>query len=217
MIAFKNLLQQNRLAGDQTAEQISALESHIDGYMGGDEELLNEMENHRVDSLHGKVYQDAAHSMSAVVMLAPFLESLLIYIFKDIEKNCDRRRIPAKNGSRGELDKRIFWDPHQFRNSDGKWKRGLACGIIQLSESTVLRGYLPDDFSKIISALMAYRNKMFHNGFEWPTKERENFSNLMHEKEWPDSWFEATRDGDHFWIYFMSNEFINLCLDLTDK
>ena len=35
--------------------------------------------------------------------------------------------------------------------------------------------YLPDDLEPTLSALFAYRNAMFHSGFEWPRKELERF------------------------------------------
>ena len=68
-----------------------------------------------------------------------------------------------------------------------------------------------------LAALFAYRNKMFHNGFEWPMKERHKFSEEIQRRGWPPEWFKKSTSGDQPWIFYMSADFIQHCLDTIDQ
>src|SRR5207248_2198413 len=63
----------------------------------------------------------------------------------------------------------------------------------------------------------AYRNKMFHLGFEWPMEERLSFEKAIADSKWTGGWFVKSTSGDSPWIFYMSKEFITHCLATIDK
>jgi len=66
-----------------------------------------------------------------------------------------------------------------------------------------------------LRALFAYRNKMFHWGFEWPPEERKAFAAQI--AQWPSNWFAtATEDGNP-WIFYLTDVFVDHCLEQVDQ
>lgn len=168
-------------------------------------------DNERVDHLHDGVYTDAAHSMAAVGMLAPFIESVFHQSFLHIKVLLEERR-------KALLPRRMVagidpWDCHFV---SGSKKQNLVRGIAELSTAIGLTAYLPADFEKTLEALFGYRNKMFHHGFEWPMAERDKFQNRIAGKGWPPEWFEKSESGHQPWIFYMSRDLIDHCLLLVD-
>lgn len=217
LIAIRGVLRRNREAEKQVAEEIKGLDAHIRGYAGGDEEYQMHMENHWVDSLHGTVFQDAAHSMSAVGMLAPFVESLLLSIFQGLRERLDANKTPLNETSRGSSAASKFWDPRLTRDGPAWRKAGLVSGTRQLSDVIGLSACLPDGFASMHAALTAYRNSMFHNGFEWPLHERKRFGELIAAEGWSDGWFKKSTTGGNPWIFYLTDEFIAHCLEMIDQ
>jgi len=211
LLAIKGLLKRNS-ESDKTLEgEIKALGAEIRRHT---DEYANCLQDSWIDQLHSSVFQDAAHSMSAVGMLAPFVESLFVAIFSGLRSD----RQPGD----GALDDRAvalhddFWNPH-YVFEGGQRRRDVVKGIRQLSDSTGLTAYLPTNLPDTLSALFQYRNKIFHNGFEWPMVEREKFENSIRQNQWPSEWFrQSTRDGKP-WIFYMSPEFILHWLATIDK
>ena len=134
-----------------------------------------------VDLTHASLYQDAAHSMAAVGMLAPVIESVFKNAFLKMGENLHR-------------------------------KGGIVKGIESAVERSGLRPYLPDDLISTLEALFAYRNKMFHYGFEWPQDERRKFNNRL--SDWPTGWFQKATLDDEPWMFYMSPYFIRHCLSV---
>lgn len=168
-----------------------------------------------VERLQNSVFLDAAHSMSVVGMLAAFVESLFDWVFKNL------REIHAQSSGQTVNDRTLcsqnkFWGPRLVFHPKGR-NKDIVQGIQQLSDSIGLREYLPDDYGKTLSALFSYRNKMFHNGFEWPIEERKKFENLIQEKDWPQEWFQKSTSDDKPWIFYMSASFIEHCLATVDQ
>ena len=130
--------------------------------------------------IHESFYQDVAHSMAAVGMLAPLIESIF--------------RAVIKNWSRGDIAKNIM---KSIRDDDN--------GIQE---------YMPATLEATLDALFAYRNKMFHFGFEWPPDERRKFD--MRLSEWPSDWFGTVTSDGKPWMFYMSSLFITHCLDLAE-
>lgn len=170
-------------------------------------------------------FQGSAHSMAAVGMLAPFIESLFVEIFAALKT---RVEIPADH-LRRELRASKRWNP-QFFVEDGKEMKGFASGVVQLSEAINLLSFLPRDLVTTIAALSKYRNNMFHNGFEWPRcphtlrceipcKEDVvgKFEQQLREQEWPSHWFEVAEQDGRPWLYYMSPSFCSHCVDLVDS
>jgi len=216
LLAIKGLLKRNREAEKQVSEAIEQLDKQARGYSGGDERYQMYMEDRWLDALHGTVFQDAAHSMSALGMLAPLLESVLVSIFTGLKKRDEIHSSASKIDERRSFSNSDYWNPHFEFQRNGR-RRDLVKGTIQLSISTGLREFLPDDLEKVLSAIFSYRNKMFHFGFEWPKEERRKFAERIKNEKWPGDWFiKSTSDGDP-WIFYMSSEFIELCLSTVDQ
>ena len=141
--------------------------------------------DHHIELLQASVYQSATHSMAAVGMLAPLAESVFRNAFQCIGKDLPR--------------------------SD------LARNIIEVisGESHGLAEHMPKDLKPTLEALFQYRNKMFHNGLEWPPQERRAFATNV--SEWPDGWFgDATMDNEP-WMFYMSPEFISHCIATIEE
>ena len=108
---------------------------------------------HAVDVLseliHESFYQDVAHSMAAVGMLAPLIETIFRAVFKCI----------GAPWPRGDIAKNIV-----------KCIEGDGSGIKQ---------HMPTTLETTLEALFTYRNRMFHFGFEWPSEERRKFNKSL--------------------------------------
>ena len=217
LLPIRGALRRNQKADEAVSEKIRELDKYIRSYAGGDDRYQMYIEDQWVDAIHHSVFQDAAHSMAAVGMLAPFVESLFVSIFSGL-----RKRQQQEDGNAQAADVRTagsmaeFWDPHFVFERGGR-RIDLVVGIKQLSASTGLTEFLPGDYEKTLSALVAYRNKMFHNGFEWPMEERLRFDERIRSESWPADWFEKSTSGDEPWIFYMSNAFIEHCLATIDR
>jgi hypothetical protein len=162
------------------------------------------------------VYQDAAHSMAAVGMLAPLIESIFCQSFDGL-----RRKIPAPNivpfnsHPRWQLSADGQWDCHLVWTKKGRRRTDIVEGILQLAEAIGLSTHLPGDLKATLQALFAYRNKMFHNGFEWPLLERERFQQRI--ADWPSDWFRMATSAHRPWTFYMTETFIDHCLLTIDS
>ena len=138
--------------------------------------------------VHFSIFQDAAHSMAAVSMLAPTVESA----FKDVCRKIGRP-VPFPEDETG----------------------GLVADIMTvITEENGVRECLPDDLRPTLEAMFEYRNKMLHCGFEWPRAEVERFDKRR--KAWPIEWFVHSSVGGRPWIFYMSRSFISHCLDTAE-
>ena len=132
-------------------------------------------------------FQFAAHSMSAVGMLAPMTESVFREAFRKIGI-----AIPLPEGETG----------------------GLVADIIKSAKEVGMGAYLPADLRPTLEALFEYRNKMFHFGLEWPLEETEKFNNRI--KCWPENWFVLGSQGNSPWMFCMSQLFVDHCLNSVE-
>ena len=141
--------------------------------------------DHHIELLQASVYQPATHSMAAVGMLAPLFESIFRNAFQCIGEDLPR--------------------------SD------LASNIIHVvtSESYGLAEHMPKELKPTLEALFQYRNKMFHNGLEWPPQERRAFASNV--SRWPDGWFGNATEDDEHWMFYMSSEFTSHCIDTFEE
>lgn len=69
----------------------------------------------------------------------------------------------------------------------------------------------------MLDALFKYRNKMFHNGFEWPKDERAKFERLIVTSGWPSDWFSRSTSNHETWIIYMSDVLIRHSLTRIDE
>ena len=86
-----------------------------------------------------------------------------------------------------------------------------------LVDEVEVREYMPDELEATLAALFAYRNKTFHFGFEWPSKELERFEDQLESSSWPGSWFSKATSDNRPWMFYMSPEFIDHCLELVEN
>ncbi len=154
-------------------------------------------------------FQSSAHSMAAVGMLAPLIESLFVEIFEALKTRTEIK----SDHPRRSLKSNKRWKP-QFYAKDGREMRGFAMGAVQLSEAIDLLPFLPRDLGTSLSALSKYRNNMFHNGFEWPEATILNFD--KERSDWPECWFDLTHRGDKPWLFYMTPYFCAHCVALID-
>ena len=185
LFAIRIVLERNHEAEEKVSEEIKKLEADI-RERGGNSWMVD----HWVDKLHSSTFLDATHSMAAVGLIAPLMESLfgrIVRYFKD-EQTWERSR------------RRV----------------GIAKAFLQIAEDIDLRRHLPDDLDTTAPALFAYRNKMFHGGLEWPEKDRTNFGKRVHSDGWTDC-FSRADSGNKPWFFYMTRGFVERCLDTFDE
>ena len=146
LVAIRNLLFRQGKADQELEKQIDAM-----GAVAANDRAVDEW----VDLLHTSIYQDAAHSMAAVGMIAPFFESMFGRLLRNMGRELDRKDLKRKG-----IGEKI---------------------IVHLKEAGLLP-YLPDGLDSTLLALFAYRNRMFHNGFEWPQKECSKFEKSIEKR-----------------------------------
>ncbi|MBX3565890.1 MAG: hypothetical protein KF730_15080 [Sphingomonas sp.] len=176
------------------------------------------LENSWVDEMHGSVFQDAAHSASAIGMLAPLLESLFVGIFggiRDIEAPV--RPVTPTGPRAGAISDKKFWDPHYVFSATGRKDKDVLRGIVQLVEATGLASQMPADYVQMLGAIFGYRNKMLHHGFEWPAAERAKFEATIVREGWPPNWFDRSTTNGETWIIYMSDVLIRHTLTKIDE
>lgn len=192
-----------------------------------EEELYDEIEktksddtdefgDHYVNLCHQSVYRDAAISMAAVGALAPFIEGLLVHMFRFLRDRQAEQTVPG-NHDRWKSASKIAWDPHLWLNpKNTRTQTGIATGTIQLMEALQIRDRFPDNLDRVLEALFQFRNKMLHNGTEWPVEEREKFEKTINDNKWSD-WFSAAKKGEDPWCFYMTHNLIENCLETGES
>lgn len=189
---------------DRETEQLSNIENNstIDSF-----HISTDISAFRNDLCLTSFYQSAAHSMAAVGMLAPLIESIFYQVFRRIGSYYgDRSEPPNPEHLRWKKDDP--WNCHSVWDSQGFKKDDVVRGIIQLSDVVGLMPCLPKNLKPKLEALFAYRNKMFHCGFEWPKEDRRKFADRIQNDQWPYDWFSNIPIGEDPWIFYMTDKFI---------
>lgn len=213
--AIRGQLHQHALADAALQDDIKHLAERASKASG---EYGMHLENSWVDEMHGSVFQDAAQSASAIGMLAPLLESLFVGIFggiRDIEAPV--HAVTPTGPRAGAIADKKFWDPHYVFNARGKRSPDVLRGIVQLVETTGLAPHMPADYARMLGAIFGYRNKMLHNGFEWPPAERAKFESTIVREGWPTNWFDRSTTNGETWIIYMSDVLIRHTLAKIDE
>ena len=185
LVAVHSVLQRNREAEAQASARIRKLEAAIRKH-GHPHHWV---EHDWVDRMHDQTFLDAAHSMAAVGLIAPVIESLFDRTF------------------------RYFGHENKWKQSR---RHDIAKGILKLAEAINLKRHLPDDLDRTLLALFAYRNKMFHCGLEWPEKDRRDFANRIRSNGWTNC-FSCAESGGDPWCVYLSKEFVDHCLKTVDS
>ncbi len=208
LIAIRSVLARNQEVEESASAEIEQLEAEIRNRGGGPW-----MDDWHLNSLQSSTFLDAAHSMAAVGLIAPLVESLFDRAFRYLKKATGDSYSPESDHERWQLDDR--WD-HRFVWKNGRRDHGIVKGILQLAEAIDLKKHLPDDLERTLSVLFAYRNKMFHCGLEWPDDELTDFANEIASKGWKDC-FTKAESGGKPWIFYLSREFTDHCLETVDR
>jgi hypothetical protein len=212
--AIRDLLQRQNHADRLLKDQIERIEEFA-------RKAPNDIANQRaidewIDHLHASTYQDAAHSMAAVGMLGPLVESILYQSLRGIGRILGTDMDRFGSHPRWQQPTEKTWDCHFYYAKSGKLHKNLVDGVFQIAEAVGLSAHFPPDFKRTLQSLFAYRNKMFHGGFEWSNDERQRFHRQIKDEHWPQDWFTmATQDGEP-WIFYLTDTFIDHCLVTVD-
>lgn len=215
--AIRALLRQHEKVDHELTEEIRQLkESARTGI--ATERLVDDW----IDHLQRSTYQAAAHSMAAVGVIAPLVESIFDWTFRNIreqvvEMNSSLSGYSGVSGHpRWQGPSKYEWDYH-YVLENGKARRDVVEGICQLAEALDITAHLPRNIKPILFALFRYRNKMFHCGLEWPPRERDKFADQIQQSNWPAKWFDRAETDGEPWIFYMSPEFVKTCLEAVDE
>jgi hypothetical protein len=214
LAAIRALLRHHRDQSKAVDEEIARLGEHARRVTGNENEPAAE---EWTDRVHRSAYLGAAHSMAAVGMLAPLVETLFHGIFKCIGAQFFSTCLPANMYLRSAASGGELWDCHFVFDGTKQEKKDLTSGIMQLAKVIGLSDKLPSALEQTLSALFSYRNSMFHNGFEWPLDERVKFAQRIRSKGWPSDWFSTATSDDEPWIFYFSEQYIEHCLEMIDQ
>ena len=105
-----------------------------------------------------------------------------------------------------------------FREFGREWQeKDMVRNLLKSISEMGWGKYMPEDFAVTLTALFEYRNKMFHHGFEWPPEMRKSFARRIETSGWPSKWFSSASTGDDPWMFYMTDTFIDLCIDKIQK
>lgn len=213
LIAVRGLLAMTKEADEAIAAEIKGLVEHIKTL--SDDDAHQHAEWHWIDCLHQSTFHAAAHSMAALGMLAPVLESVFHQYFRAIcQKLVELNRPPTGHSRWEEVPDRRY-DCHLFWVSN-RFQKNLVEGVDQMAGLLGLTGYFPCDYKRVFEALFLYRNKMFHNGFEWPMKERVSFDRAIIAKRFPVDWLSKSTSGNDPIAFRMTDVLIDKSIRIIE-
>ena len=112
LIAIRGLLSVHKKKGSKTTQDINEIDDFIENAKGEREDYIEHLIDKKLCKFHCSVYQSAAHSMAAVGMLAPFLESIFYQSFFGIKNNFFSDNKHPNDHSRWEKAAIDTWDCH---------------------------------------------------------------------------------------------------------
>ncbi len=213
-VAIRGVLARNKAAEASLEAEILEIVEMARKAEGRSTRRLDDLRSER---LQESVYQDAAHSMAACGMLAPLLEAVFARMFQAIGRETGWPTASDVRQKRVRGEGSGFWNPQIYYDDKAERKDNLILGTVQLAKETGLFGELPDDFALVIKALFSYRNRMFHNGFEWPVEQRESFDRMIGGDKMPADWFSRSTSGEKTWIIYIAEPLTRRCLALFDE
>ena len=181
LVAIRGLLHRQERADQELSDRIKEADEFARRTRGRANECAVDV---WVELAEMSCYQDAAHSMAAVGMIAPLIESAFQAAFRSIGNE-----LPQRN---------------------------LVGNIVKRVQEASMKEYLPADLEPTLSALFAYRNKMFHGGFEWSSEELKRFEKRLDESQWSPHWFSRAISDDKPWMFYMTSTFVNHCLEMAE-
>ena len=213
LIAVYGLLAKTKEADAEITKEIQGWEEHA--RTTSDDDAQQYAEGEWIGCLHQARYHGAAHSMAALGMLAPLLETVFHQYLRAICQKLTELDEPLGTHERWARQSKKTHDCHHVWRNAG-FDRNLLEGVGQMSELLGLTQYLPSDYQAVLGALIEYRNKMFHSGFEWPMEDRKEFERTIQEKNFPAEWFTKATSGDDPVVFYMSETMIRKVMETID-
>jgi hypothetical protein len=205
--AIREVLRRNQNASEAVSANIDELRHEAETYRGPHHERV--IDEH-VDALFRSSYSDAANSMAAIGMIVPMLESIYSQSFHSLgEMYANKGMAPpsharwARAGAHAQR-----WNCQVYFTATAETRQDIISGIRQISAASGLAAYVTADTANWIDAMLTYRNKMFHGGFEWSLAQRNQFEKQIVERHWEDLFLAATSGGDP-WIFYIRDEVIS--------
>lgn len=204
--AVRSVLARNRSAAERVSANIAELGERARTYSGP---YHDHVVDEHVDAMWRSSYSDAAVSLSAIGMIVPMAESVFsqslqslgsMYAAKQMQPPPHRRWTRA-----GEHAER--WNCQWYFGRDEP-RNDIISGLPQLSEASGLAPHLEPDMMDWLVAMLSYRNRMFHGGFEWSLEQRDQFERLIAERKW-EKYFQSARTNDKPWIFYLRDEVID--------
>ncbi|ESY22448.1 hypothetical protein [Mesorhizobium sp. C395A] len=208
--AIRAVLREHRRSADHVSTNIKELEEEARTYQGP---YHDHVVDEHVDAIWRSTYSDAAISLSAVGMIVPTLETIFAQAFRALGDKYVAKGIapPDHKRWRRAKDNPERWNVQWYF---GKSDAGvdIVSGLPQLCDATGVSAHLrPDDLDWIV-ALLSYRNRMFHGGFEWSIPQRQTFVALIAERGWDQYFVWSTTDHEP-WICFLRDQVIDALPD----
>jgi len=199
--AIKGVLHRNQKASQAVSDHIDELKLDAETYRGPHHEQI--VDEH-VDAMFRSSYSEAANSMAAIGMIVPMLESVYSQSFHSLgEMYAAKGMVPPPHqrwdraGSHPER-----WNCQVYFSEDGEAHQDIIRGIRQITVASGLAAHLPGDTANWIDAMLTYRNKMFHGGFEWSLAQRDQFDRQIVQRRWGDL-FQSATSNDKPWIFYI--------------
>ena len=204
--AIRSILAMNRSESARISANIAALGERAASYSGP---YQDHVVDEHVDAIWHSSYSDAAVSLSAIGMIVPMVESVFSQSFQSLGSMYAAKHMEPPDHRRwkraGEHAER--WNC-QWYFGRGEPRHDIISGLPQICEATGLSSYLEPDIMDWLAAMLSYRNRMFHGGFEWSLGQRDQFDILIATKKW-ENYFQSARTNDKPWIFYLRDEVIN--------
>ena len=204
--AIESVLARNRSAAEDVAATIAGLEEQAKTYSGP---YHDHVVDQHIEAIWRSAYSDAAISLAALGMIVPMAESVFSQSFQALGSMYVAKQMQPPDHPRWKRSEQHpqrwncqMYFGHQEVRSD------IISGLRQISQATGLLAYLGPDVMDWLSAMLTYRNKMFHGGFEWSLAQRDQFENQIKSQNW-DKYFQSARTNDKPWIFYLRDEVID--------
>ncbi|WP_108610455.1 hypothetical protein [Aminobacter sp. MSH1] len=200
------VLGRNQKALQAVSANIDDLRQEAETYRGPHHQQI--VDEH-VDAMFRSSYSEAANSMAAIGMIVPMLESIYSQSFHSLGEMYATKGMephPHQRWVRAGTDPQR-WNCQVYFAQGGEVRQDIISGIRQISAATDLVKFLPTDTADWIDAMLTYRNKMFHGGFEWSLAQRDQFEKQIAERQW-ERFFKSATTGDKPWIFYIRDEVI---------
>lgn len=209
--AIRGVLRLHRQSAEKVTDNILALRAQAESYEGP---YHHHVVDQHTDAVWFSSYSEAAISLSALGMVVPMIESVFsqslsalgaLYAESTISPPAHRRWDRA-GADDGRWNCQIYYDKKREPHTD------IIRGLPQLSEAAGLSACLsPEDVDWIV-ALLSYRNRMFHGGFEWSIEQRDKFLALVEGQGWQ-KYFQWSESDHRPWIFYLRDEVIDAMPD----